>query len=74
MPTTFSFESIENKHFVYRGTDCMKTFSEFLRELAKKIIYFKKEKKSSYSQKSNRNHMKIQKSVIFVMKSLEIIL
>ena len=44
MPTTFSFESIENKHYVYRGTDCMKTFSEFLRELAEKIIYFKKEK------------------------------
>ena len=37
-----SFKSIENKHVVYRGKDCMKKFCEFLREHAMKIIIFKK--------------------------------
>ena len=59
-----SFRSIENKHDVFRGKDCMKRFCEFLREHAMKIIDFRK--------KRSRNHMKIQKSVIFVKKKLKI--
>ena len=39
-----SFRSIENKHNVYGGNDCMKKFCEFLREHAMKIINFKKNK------------------------------
>ena len=42
MSTISSFISIENKHDVYRGKDCMKRFCEFLREHALKIINFKK--------------------------------
>ena len=42
MPTISSFRGIENKHNVYRGKDCMKTFCEFLRQHAMKIINFKK--------------------------------
>ena len=38
MSTISSFRNIENKHDVYRGKDCMKTFFEFLREHAMKII------------------------------------
>ena len=37
-----SFRSIENKHDVYRGKDCMKKFCEFLREHAMEITNFKK--------------------------------
>ena len=44
MSTISSFRSIENKHDVYRGKDCMKKFCEFLREHAIKIINFKKKK------------------------------
>ena len=66
-----SFESIENNHDVYRGKDCMKKFCEFLREHAMKIINFKKKKWNCY-QKSSRNHMKMQESVIFVKKNLKI--
>ena len=44
MSTISSFRSIENKHDVYRGKDCMKKFCEFLREHAMKIINFKKKK------------------------------
>ena len=44
MSTISSFRSIENKHDVYRVEDCMKIFSEPLREHAMKIIKFKKKK------------------------------
>ena len=40
MSTIPSFRSIENKHDVYRGKDCMKKFLEH----AMKIINFKKKK------------------------------
>ena len=46
MSTTSSFKSIENKHDVYRGKDCMKNFCESLRDHAMKIINFKKKKKN----------------------------
>ena len=42
--TISPFRSIENKHDVYRGKDCMKKFCEFLRKHAMKIINFKKKK------------------------------
>ena len=38
-----SFRSIENKHEVYRGKDCMKRICEFLREHTMKIINLKNE-------------------------------
>ena len=44
MSKIFSFRSIENKHDVYGGKDCMKTFCEFLREYGMKITNFKKKK------------------------------
>ena len=44
MSTVWSFNSVENKHDVYRGKDCMKKFCESLREHAMKIINFQKKK------------------------------
>ena len=44
MSTISSFRSIENKHGMYRGKDCMKKFCELLGEYAMKIIIFKKKK------------------------------
>ena len=38
--TTSSFRSIENKHNVYIGYDCMKKFCESLKEHAIKIMNF----------------------------------
>ena len=40
MSTITSFKSIENKHDVYRDTDPMKKFYEFLRQHEMKTIYF----------------------------------
>ena len=47
MSTILLFKSIENKHDLHRGKDCMKKFCESLREHAMNIINFKK-KKGSY--------------------------
>ena len=38
MSTISSFKSIQNKHDIYRGKDCVKNFCEFLREHTVKII------------------------------------
>ena len=67
MSTISPFRTIENKHDVYRGKDCMKKFSEFLREHAVKTINSKKKKKEVIS-KRRAGIMKIQKSVLFVRK------
>ena len=46
MSTISWFWSIENKHDVYRGKDCLKKFCEFLKEDTMEIINFKKKKLS----------------------------
>ena len=40
MSTISSFRSIENKHDVYTGKDCMKKLCEFLREHAMTMINY----------------------------------
>ena len=45
MPTIWGFNHIEDKHTLYHGKDCMKTFCESLREHVKSIIDFKNKKK-----------------------------
>ena len=45
MSTISSFKCTENKHYVYRGKDCLEKFSESLRKHAVKIIKFKKKNK-----------------------------
>ena len=66
--TILQFISVENRYDVYRGKDCMKKFCEFLRENAMKIIsiFWK-----SYYQKSCRNHIKMQKYIMFLSKNLK---
>ena len=49
--TISSFQDIENKHDVYRGKDCMKKFSELLKEQAMEIINIKA---------NSRTHMKME--------------
>ena len=44
MATISSFKSIENKHDIWRGKDCMKKFCESLIEDAMKMINFKNKK------------------------------
>ena len=70
MSTVPSFRNIENKHDVYRGKHGMKEICKFSTEHAIKIINFKKKKMKLL--KEQRNHMKMQKSVIFVKKNFKI--
>ena len=60
MSTTQTVHGIEKKHNVYRGQDCMKTFCEYLREHAIKIINFKKKKmpKIPYANKKLESYKK----------------
>ena len=70
--STISFvRSIENKRDVCRGKDYIKKFCEFLREHAMKIINFTKKKLKSLT-KEQKDHMKMQKYVIFVKKNSKI--
>ena len=56
MPTISSFRSIENKHGVYRGKDCMKKFSKLLRDHAVKLINFKKKKTKSLIKEQEESY------------------
>ena len=46
-----SFRRIESKHEVYRDTDCLKKFCEYLREPEMKIINFEKKKNKIISKR-----------------------
>ena len=56
MSTTSSFKSIENKHNVYRGKDCIKKFYESLRKHVMKIINFKKKKLKLLSKEQQESY------------------
>ena len=51
MSTIPSFKSIENKHDVHRGKDCMKRFCESSRKHTMEIINFKKKKNKPLAKK-----------------------
>ena len=52
MSTTWAFDTIENKHSLYRREDCMKKFCTSLREHATNLINFEKEKKLPLTKKN----------------------
>ena len=56
MSTKSLFRSIENKHDVCRGKDCMKSFFDFLRKHAMKIINFKKKKKKLLPEEQKESY------------------
>ena len=56
MSTIASFKDIGNKHGIYKGKDCMKKFSESLREHSMKVINFKKKKTKSLTNKQQESH------------------
>ena len=70
MSTISSFKSIEIKHDVYRGKDCMKKFCESLREHVMKIIDFKK-KKMKLSTNEQRKRYQYSKICYICKKRFE---
>ena len=51
-----SFRNIENKHDIYRGKYFMKTFCEYLRGHAMKIINFKKKKTKLIKEEQHESY------------------
>ena len=56
MSTISTFRSIEDKHDVYRGKDCMKSVCEFLRDHAMQIIDFKKKNMKLFKKKLQESY------------------
>ena len=56
MPTILSFKSIENKHDVVWGKDCMKKFCESLMEHAMEIINLKKRKMNLLTKEQQESY------------------
>ena len=57
--STISFKSLENKHDVYRGKDCIKKFCKSLRKQAINIINYKKMNLLTKEQKQSYENAKI---------------
>ena len=51
MLAIWGFDHIGNKHTLYSKKDCMKNFSDSLKEHAKNIIDFEKEKSITVNKK-----------------------
>ena len=51
MSTISSVRSIENRHDLCRGKNCIKRFCEFLREHGMKTVNFKKKKSKLFTKK-----------------------
>ena len=60
MSTIWAFDSIENKHTLYHGEDCMKTFCESLRNHAKTMNYFEKKKLLALTKEKLKSHQDSQ--------------
>ena len=56
MSTFSAFNQRENKHTLYRGKDCLKFFCESLREHAKNIIDFEKQKVLPLTKEELKSH------------------
>ena len=53
MPTIWVFDSVKNKHSLYCGEDCMKKFCSSIREHAKNVTNFEKNKLLQLTEKKN---------------------
>ena len=67
MSTISSFKSIKNKHDLYRGNNCMKTFSEPLRDHTMKMINFKRKMKL-LTKEQQESYEKAKKCYICIEK------
>ena len=54
--TIWTFDQTKNKHTLYRGKDCMKTFCESFKKHTKNIIDFEKKKMLLLTKKELKSH------------------
>ena len=67
MQIIWEFNEIENKHSLYRGDNCIKTFCEILKECAKSITNSEKKKNVAVNKKRTKITPK-QQNVTFLEK------
>ena len=60
MSTILSFESIDNKHDVYRSNDCTKKFCEPLREQVMETINFEKKKNKLLTNEWKKSYQNVK--------------
>ena len=60
MSSISSFRSIENKHDVSRGKDCVEKFCEYLRKHAIKIINFKNKKMELLAKEQQESYKNVK--------------
>ena len=63
------FKSIENKHDVCEGKDCMEKFCKSLREHAMEIIDFKK-KKMKFLTKEQKESYENEKKLLYMLRKI----
>ena len=56
MSTIWAFDHIENKHTLYYGKDCMKTFGTSFRKHSQNIVDFEKKKILSLTKEELKSH------------------
>ena len=64
MATIQGFDHLEEKHTLYRGSDCMKKFFNSLRKHTKNIIDFEKRKKLPLTKEELKSHQDANVSYI----------
>ena len=67
MSTIWAFDSIENKHTLYRGKYCIKKFCTSLREHATNAMNFEKKKMLSLTKEELKSYYK-SKSMSYLWK------
>ena len=60
MSTIWNFDSIENKHSLYPGEDCMKKFCTSIREHATNVINFEKKKMLLLTKERLKSHKDVK--------------
>ena len=56
MSIIWAFDSVENKHSLYRGEDCMKNFCSCLRKNATNVLNFEKKIVLPSTKKELKSH------------------
>ena len=58
-----SFDNTKNKHYFYRGKDCIEKFCKDLKDLGTEIINFKKKEMMSLSNKDIKSYEKQKENI-----------
>ena len=69
--TIWTFDGTGNKHNIYKGEDCMKTFCESLRDHAMKIINLKNKKMMVLANEEQESRLKSKICYICKRKFIE---